>query len=153
MDRCANVAHGGGTYDNLIHRDDRTRFASMSPLLIRLTLVLLVAVPASARTDEMFTLNPTSQVMLGEEGGDTFSVEPPGSDEVTILLNPAGEDCTLRFPLRKGEAFELRIRGGLNQTLGCQVALSGTGKDKTATFVSSCVETQDAGAPRCPAGN
>jgi hypothetical protein len=125
----------------------------MYPDLIWLSAVLLVATPGQARTDEVFTLNPASQVMLGEEGGDTFSVEPPGPDEVTILLNPAGEDCTLRFPLRKGEAFELRIRAGLNQTLGCQIALSGTGKDATATFVSHCVETKSFGASRCPAGN
>lgn len=123
----------------------------MMPTVLRVYAMLLMAVPASARTDELFTVTPSSQVALGEDGGDTFGMEPPSQDQVMILLNPAGEDCTLRFPLRKGETFQLRVRAGINQTLGCEVALNETRRDKTATFLSRCVETRDFGARRCPA--
>lgn len=122
----------------------------MHSLLRVYGVVMLMAMPASARTDEMFTVAASSHVVLGDEGGDTFGMEPPTKDQVMILLNPAGEDCTLRFPLRKGETFQLRVRSGINQTLGCEVALSATARNKSATFVSRCVELATFGERRCP---
>lgn len=123
----------------------------MTPTLLRLVTLLVMAVPATAHTDELFTITTTSHVALGDEGGDTFGMEQAAAGQVTILLNPAGENCTLRFPLRKGETFQLRVRAGIDQTLGCEVALNETGKGMSATFVSRCVETPMFGPARCPA--
>ncbi len=124
----------------------------MIPWLFRLSVVFLVAVPASARTDELFTITPDAQVALGD-GGDTFGMEVPSDSQVVILLNPDGEDCTLRFPLRHGEAFRLFVRAGLDQKLNCHVSLSTTGHGETATFSSHCEQVEAANTPRCPAPN
>ena len=123
----------------------------MTTLFLRLYAAFLIVLPASARTDEMFTVAPRSEVMLGEEGGDTFGMESQLPNHVVILLNPAGEDCTLRFPLRTGERFQLRIRAGLDQTLACEVSLNATGKGNSATFNSRCEQSEASAKPRCPA--
>lgn len=120
--------------------------------VIRLYALSLIAVPASARTDELFTVTPQSHVALGD-GGDTFGMETPSKQEVVILLNPDGEDCTLRFPLRTGEAFRMFIRAGLDQRLNCDVSLNATGKGQSATFTSRCVEALADAERRCPAPN
>lgn len=124
----------------------------MTTLLIRLCAVFLVAVPASARTDEMFTITPDSQVALGD-GGDTFGMEVPSSSHVVILLNPDGEDCTLRFPLRHGDGFRLFVRAGLDQKLSCHVSLNTTGGSETATFSTHCEQVEADNERRCPAPN
>lgn len=123
----------------------------MMPWLMRFTIAGLMALPATAHTDEMFTITPQSHVALGD-GGDSFGMERPSRQEVMILLNPDGEGCTLRFPLRQGEAFKMFVRQGLDQKLTCEVSLSTTGKSETATFTSRCVLAEAAaGEPRCPA--
>ena len=117
---------------------------------IRLYAVLLIAVPASARTDELFKITDQSHVALGD-GGDSFGMETPAATgEVVILLNPDGEDCTLRFPLRQGEAFRLFVRDGQDHTLACEISLSGTAEDQSATFSSRCSEADTAASRRCP---
>ena len=116
---------------------------------IRLYAVVVVALPASARTDELFRITDQSHVALGD-GGDSFGMETPASrGEVMILLNPDGEDCTLRFPLRRGEAFRLFVRD-VNQTLSCEISLSDTSEDESATFTSRCATADAATARRCP---
>lgn len=128
----------------------------MTNWLVRLYAVFLVALPASARTDELFTITPDSHVALGDSG-DTFGMEKPSSSHVVILLNPDGEDCTLRFPLRHGEGFRLFVRAGLDQKLSCQISLNTTGEGQTATFTSRCEQvearSEASGARRCPAPN
>lgn len=124
----------------------------MTPWLLRLSAVFLIAVPASARTDELFTITSEAHVALGD-GGDTFGMEPPSTHDVTILLNPDGEDCTLRFSLKKGEAFKLFVRAGLDQRLNCHVSLNETGKGQSATFKSQCELAETENERRCPAPN
>lgn len=121
----------------------------MTPWLLRLTIAGMMAVPVTAHTDEMFTIDARSHVALGDSG-DSFGMEAPSKQHVMILLNPDGEDCTLRFPLRKGEAFRVFVRQGLDQKLACDVALSETGQAQTATFTSRCVLAEPDGARRCP---
>lgn len=126
----------------------------MKPWLIRFCVIFLGALPASARTDEVFMLTPQSHAVLGD-GGDSFGMEAPSSkQEVMILLNPDGEDCTLRFPVKTGEGFRIFVRAGLDQRLVCDVSLSGMGRGATATFSSRCVTaSEEAREPRCPAAN
>jgi hypothetical protein len=126
--------------------------SSMRSWLIGLSALLLVALPASARTDEMFTLTPQSQAVLGESG-DTFGIEPPAAHHVVVLLNPDGEDCTLRFPVKQGEGFRVFVRAGLDQRLACDVSLAATGKGATATFSTHCVAAEPRAEPRCPSPN
>lgn len=125
----------------------------MTPWLIRLYAVFLVALPATARTDELFTLTPQSEVALGD-GGDTFGMEaPPSTRGVVILLNPDGEDCTLRFAMRPGEGFHIFVRAGIDQKLRCHVSLNNTAEGETATFTSHCEQVEALGGRRCPAPN
>jgi hypothetical protein len=125
----------------------------MKPWVIRFCVVLLSAAPASARTDEVFTLTPQSQAVLGD-GGDSFGMETASKQQVMILLNPDGEDCTLRFPVKPGEGFRVFVRAGLDQRLVCDVSLAGTGKGPTATFSTHCeTVTEAARERRCPVAN
>lgn len=122
-------------------------------LLLQLFALTILASPHGARGDEVFTIRPQSQVVLGEEGGDTFAVISGTRGEVIVEVNPAGEDCALRFALRKGEQFALRIRSGAEQTLSCRIGLSGIGKDQSVTFLSSCEAAATASEPRCQAAS
>lgn len=125
----------------------------MTHWLIRLYAVFLMAVPASARTDELFTIGPQSEVALGD-GGDTFGMEVPQSNTgVVILFNPDGEDCTLRFAMRPGEGFHMFVRAGLDQKLRCHVSLNTTAEGQSATFTSHCEQVEKLGERRCPAPN
>ncbi len=125
----------------------------MRPWIIRLTAIVMIAAPAAARTDEVFTLTPQSQAVLGD-GGDSFGIEDSSKQQAMILLNPDGEDCTLRFPVKTGEGFRVFVRAGLDQRLVCDVSLSGTGHGPTATFSTHCVTaTEEARERRCPAAN
>lgn len=124
----------------------------MKPWMLRLIAFILVVTPAAARTDEVFTLTPRSQAVLGD-GGDSFGMETPSQQQVMILLNPGGEDCTLRFPVKTGEGFRIFVRAGLDQRMVCQISLSGTGKDATATFSTHCETTANEVERRCPAAN
>lgn len=124
----------------------------MIPWLLRCMIAGVMALPATAHTDEMFTITAQSHVALGD-GGDSFGMEPASKQHVMILLNPDGEDCTLRFPLRQGEAFRMFVRQGLDQKLACEVSLSMTGKKETATFTSRCVMAEPDSSRRCPTSN
>jgi hypothetical protein len=124
----------------------------MMPWLLRFTIAGLMTMPATAHTDEMFTITAQSHVALGD-GGDSFGMEAPDKQHVVILLNPDGEDCTLRFPLRQGEAFRMFVRQGLDQKLACEVSLNTTGKKDSATFTSRCIMAEPDGNPRCPSPN
>lgn len=124
----------------------------MTPWILRFTIAGMMTLPATAHTDEMFTITSRSHVALGD-GGDSFGMEIPSKQQVMILLNPDGEDCTLRFPLRQGEAFRVFVRQGLDQKLACDVSFDGAGKGQSATFTSRCVLGEPDGSRRCPAGN
>src|SRR5262245_57409540 len=120
----------------------------MTPWLFRFAVAGLMALPATAHTDEMFTVTPKSHVALGD-GGASLCMEAASKQEVMILLNPDGEDCTLRFPLRQGEAFRIFVRQGLDQKLACDVSLSTTGQqEQSATFTSRCVLAEATGDRR-----
>lgn len=124
----------------------------MKPWILRSMALALVATPAAARTEEVFTLTPRAQAVLGD-GGDSFGMEPPSQQHVMILLNPDGEDCTLRFPVKPGEGFRIFVRAGLDQRMVCHISLSGTGRGATATFSTHCEATAGEVERRCPVAN
>ena len=84
-----------------------------------LSLVVVVGLTCACQADDTFAVTRTSIVSLGAEGGDTFSFEriSPEAREVVVLLRPAGENCTFRFPVGIGEYVLLRTTDNLGESL------------------------------------
>lgn len=114
-----------------------------------LLTALVAAVPG--RADDSFALGRASIVALGPEGGDTFGLEHIDKDQVVVLLQPRGEDCTLRFPLSVGETLRLRSGpGGSAEDLVCEASLLSIDTKARTQFSAKCSMQAASNERKCP---
>jgi hypothetical protein len=116
-------------------------------------IALWVVVTASlhpALAQETVELTPWTAAEFGGEGGDALSLERITRSGAVVLLNPHGEDCTLRFAMKIGE--KVRLRGatiGDQQTV-CEVLLVSATESPSAIFTYECLNQTPSAERRCP---
>jgi len=113
-------------------------------------LLTLIALTCVAYGDETIAVSTESIVEFGGRGGDAFTLDAVSQDGVVVLLNPHGEDCTLRFPLKVGDSMLIgaAIDDGDKQV--CTVSLVSILNASTGLFSYSCANQSRFDKPRCP---
>jgi len=112
-------------------------------------LVLTSSLHAALAQDTV-EVTPWTAAEFGGEGGDALSLEKITPRGAVVLLNPHGEDCTLRFAMKIGE--KVRLRGA---TIGdrqavCEVLLISATESPSAIFTYECLNQTPSAARRCP---
>ncbi|KAB2940190.1 MAG: hypothetical protein K8F92_00555 [Hyphomicrobium sp.] len=123
--------------------------------MIRFLLIGSLAVPLvttnALDSDNSFPVLAGQTVLLGDEG-DTFTVEhiTQNEEQIIVLLQPKGEDCTFRFPLSVGRSIRLRTSNASGQPLSCAVTLQPLTDDASARFGVTCDEQPIENKRKCP---
>lgn len=112
-----------------------------------LTAITLTCV---ACAEETLSLNTASVAEFGSRGGDTFTLEVVSRDRVVVLLNPGGEDCTLRFALRIRESMQVSAVTDDGQLQRCIASLVSIADASTGKFAIICSDKRLPDPPRCP---
>ncbi len=115
--------------------------------------VLAVAIPCTLQADGTFPVTRSSVISFGQGTGDAFGLDEIAEDRasVRVLIQPQGEDCTLRFPIRVGEVLKLRASDGKGNPLVCEASLVSITDEATAQFSSRCSEQTSLDTERkCP---
>lgn len=94
-----------------------------------------LARPAALPTIE---LTPERVVALGAFGDEASIEGARDSHSVVVLVNPYGEDCTLRFVVSVGESLVLRAGTEDGEQELCEFGLTAVVDRSTARFVYSC---------------
>ena len=111
-----------------------------------LTAITLTCV---ACAEETLSLNTASVAEFGSRGGDTFTLEMVSRDSVVVLLNPGGEDCTLRFAVKIRESMQVSAVTNYGQLQSCTVSLVSIVDTSTGKFAVSCSDKRLPDPPRC----
>lgn len=82
-------------------------------------------------------VTPATVVAFGAYGDEASIERAPSSTSAIVLLNPHGEDCTLRFELEIGESLLLRA-GGDGQRLLCELGLVSVVNSAAVQFAYTC---------------
>lgn len=124
----------------------------MKLALLASAVLMAVAVAATpGHADESFVVSPRSVVALGAEGGDTFGLERISRNGVVVLLQPRGEDCTLRFPLTVGESLLLRAgKPSGDEDLVCEASLLSVTRGAKTEFSARCSMQPASVEKKCP---
>jgi hypothetical protein len=120
---------------------------------LTLCTVLAVAMPCALRAEGTFPVTRSSVISFGEGGGDAFGLDGISRDDATVLvlIQPQGESCTLRFPIRIGEVLKLRASDAKGHPLVCEASLVSITDEATARFSSRCSEQAARDTePKCP---
>ncbi len=94
-------------------------------------------------------VTPATVVALGAIGDEVSIEGAPDSASAVVLVNPYGEDCTLRFILNVGESLLLRASAEGGQEALCELGLASIVNSSTAQFVYSCVNQAWNTEPKC----
>jgi hypothetical protein len=121
----------------------------LSNIALAGALATAALVPASAQ--QTLEVSPWTVAEFGGPGGDALSIEKVSGRGAVILLNPRGEECTLRFPLKIGE--KIRVRGATveEQQAVCEVLLISTTEAASAVFSFECLNQTPTSVRACPA--
>jgi hypothetical protein len=114
-----------------------------------LTPSLSVAVAQDALQDTV-EVTPWTVAEFGGKGGDALSLEKITPTGAVVLLNPHGEDCTLRFAMKVGE--KVRLRGATlgDQQSACEVLLMSVTENPSAIFTFQCLSQTPVADRKCP---
>lgn len=106
----------------------------------------------SVSAQETLEVSPWTVAEFGGPGGDALSIEKVSRTGVILLLNPHGEECTLRFPMKIGE--KIRVRGATvnEQQAVCEVLLISTTEEPSAVFSFECLSQTPSTKRTCPPG-
>lgn len=117
---------------------------------IRRGLLTVIALTCVAYGDETLAVSTASVVEFGGRGGDAFTLDAVSRDSVVVLLNPHGEDCTLRFPLNIGESMQIGAVTDDGDKQACTISLVSIINASTGLFSYSCANQSLSDQPRCP---
>lgn len=109
-----------------------------------------VALTCEVPADETLAVSTESVVEFGSHDGDAFTLERVSHSGVVALLNPNGEDCTLRFPMNTGESMLVSAGMTDGQQLVCTVSLTSIVDSSTAIFVYHCFSQSPSKERKCP---
>lgn len=106
--------------------------------------------PHVALAQDTVELTPWTAAEFGGKGGDALSLERITPIGAVVLLNPHGENCTLRFAMKIGE--KIRLSGA---TIGdrqavCEVILASSTQNPSAIFLYECLSQTPTADRRCP---
>ena len=116
-------------------------------------LLIAIALTCVAYADETLVVNTASVVEFGGRGGDAFTLETVSRNSVVVLLNPHGEDCTLRFVLNIRESMPISAVTKDGQKQACTVSLVSIVNTSTGIFSYRCSNQSLPDEPRCPPRN
>jgi hypothetical protein len=116
-------------------------------------MAVWVAVTSSvhpALAQDTVELTPWTAAEFGGKGGDALSLEKITPNGAVVLLNPHGEDCTLRFAMKLGE--KVRLRGATigDQQAVCEVLLVSATESPSAIFTFECLNQTPSAERKCP---
>lgn len=122
----------------------------LSNIALAAALAVGALMPVSAQ--QTLEVSPWTVAEFGGPGGDALSIEKISRTGAVVLLNPRGEECTLRFPMKIGE--KIRVRGATveEQQAVCEVLLMSTTESASAVFSFECLSQTPTSARACPAG-
>jgi hypothetical protein len=112
--------------------------------------VVLTSSLGTALADETVEVTPWTAAEFGGKGGDALSLEKITPTGAVVLLNPHGETCTLRFPMKIGE--KVRLRGATigDQQAVCEVLLVSATEAPSAIFTFACLNQTPSAERKCP---
>jgi len=113
-------------------------------------ILAVVALSCEVLADETLAVSTESVVEFGSQGGDSFTLERVSHNGVVALLNPHGEDCTLRFPINTGESMLVSAGMTDGQQLVCTVSLDSIVDSSTAIFSYRCSSQSPSKERKCP---
>jgi len=113
-------------------------------------ILAVVALTCEVLADETLAVSTTSVVEFGGRGGDAFTLDAVSQGGVVVLLNPHGEDCTLRFPLNIGDSMLIGAATDDGNRQACTVSLVSIINASTGLFSYSCADQSLSDKPRCP---
>jgi hypothetical protein len=117
---------------------------------LRLAVYVLVSPMGAALAQETVEVTPWTAAEFGGEGGDALSLEKVTPAGAVVLLNPHGETCTLRFPMKIGEKVHLRGATVGDQQSVCEVLLTSATEAPSAIFTFECLNQTPSTERRCP---
>jgi hypothetical protein len=116
-------------------------------------IAVVVALTSSldtARAQETVEVTPWTAAEFGGKGGDALSLEKVTPTGAVVLLNPHGEDCTLRFAMKIGEKVHLRGVTVGDQQAVCEVLLVSATEAPSAIFTFACLNQTPSAERKCP---
>jgi hypothetical protein len=117
---------------------------------IRLAVWVALTSPAQALAQQSVEVTPWTVAEFGGKGGDALSLEKLTPTGAIVLLNPHGEDCTLRFPMKLGEKVYLRGATVGDQQAVCEVLLLSSTEAPSAVFTFECLNQTPSAERKCP---
>lgn len=103
-----------------------------------------------ALAQDTVEVTPWTAAEFGGEGGDALSLERVTPIGAVVLLNPHGENCTLRFAMKIGEKVRLRGATVGDRQAACDVILVSSTESPSAVFIYDCLNQTPATEHRCP---
>jgi hypothetical protein len=103
-----------------------------------------------ALAQETVEVTPWTAAEFGGKGGDALSLEKVTPTGAVVLLNPHGETCTLRFPMKIGEKVYLRGVTVGDQQAVCEVLLVSASEAPSAIFTFECLNQTPSAERKCP---
>lgn len=120
-------------------------------LAIRIAFWVVLTSPVqTARAQDTVEVTPWTVAEFGGEGGDALSLEKVTPRGAIVLLNPHGENCTLRFAMQIGEKAHLRGATLGDQQTVCEVLLLSVTENPSAIFSYECLNQTPSTERRCP---
>ncbi len=104
----------------------------------------------AALAQETLELTPWTAAEFGGKGGDALSLEKITPTGAVVLLNPHGESCTLRFPMKIGEKVYLHGATVGDQQAVCEVLLMSATESPSAIFSFECINQTPSAEHKCP---
>ena len=98
---------------------------------------------------QSFLVTPSKVVELGTNG-DTLGIDGLVEDTVFVLVQPRGETCILRFPIRIGESLFIRTSDTDGRSTLCEATLVSIDYDTGARFTARCELQATSSDPKCP---
>ncbi len=111
--------------------------------------LLLGVLPMRAWADDTLEVSPWTVAEFGGAGGDALSIEKITPTGIVVLLNPHGEDCTLRFPMSIGDKISIRGATVEEQQAVCEVMLMSTTEAPSAIFNYRCLNQTPSNERKC----
>ena len=117
---------------------------------MRLAFWVVLTSPGTALAQEIVEVTPWTAAEFGGKGGDALSLEKITPTGAVVLLNPHGETCTLRFPMKFGEKVRLRGATVGDQQSVCEVLLVSVTEAPSAIFTFACLNQTPSAERKCP---
>ena len=113
-------------------------------------IIFLAALTCHAWADDTVEVTPWTVAEFGGQGGDSLALEKITASGAVVLLNPQGEDCTLRFSMSIGEKVKVRGATIEDHQAVCEILLRSTTETPSAVFVFECLDQTPLIERKCP---